>query len=745
MTDVRVSQVAVEVIRTNNAVSVQLSQLAVEVLRPNAGITHTASVTDTLTSTDAGSAARSSGLTLTDSAGLTVATDTEIIAASTGTTYEEVCTDALIASISGPVGALKSYATALAPVLGTDAAAAALPMTASALDRMNLWGIADHQESPSLDGGDPRWPYLEFLFHCDSIGGLDTLVDSGPYSYSQTLSGYATNNALIDTAVKKYGDGSLRLTGAVTAASPYNSLGYVPPITVTPPIGTGDLTFEFFVRPVDYGWPGGSASLSFNTLMYIGHSSYGGDYLTVYQQYTSGLGLDVYKYNGGTWTPGETVTTTTALNPDIWYHVAVTKQGDSYKLYVDGALVCSTTVAGLDLANSTVIVGNEPELQRWGYNGRFDEIRLSRMVRYVEPFTAPTEAFLGISPAMAAAVYTLMSSFAFTDAATYDMTYSRTAAAQMALSRSVAVQFFFKPSMVDGVITAEQIASSWPMQLAESLGVDPSVVVARAHRVIEALGLAPILAPRTSYTRALSDSVQALDLLARFVGGAVVDGVVTADLASRAARLTPVATDPLALADDVSRKLVIRLVSSEGVDLTSAQALKLLLNPTLAETVTISLAYIAPGDTVTTWAVNTRTGATTEYTGYDFNSFAEFGRSYVAASSSGLYELRGDTDDSTDIIAKIKSGLGQFAGSRLTHIKAAYIGVRGSGDFLLNIETTDGKTHTYGLTVGSMKTHKVNMGKGIRARYFAYELESTGQDFDLENIKFVPLIAQRRV
>ena len=37
MTDAQVSQVAVEVIRTNLSVSAQVSQLAVEVLRPNVG------------------------------------------------------------------------------------------------------------------------------------------------------------------------------------------------------------------------------------------------------------------------------------------------------------------------------------------------------------------------------------------------------------------------------------------------------------------------------------------------------------------------------------------------------------------------------------------------------------------------------------------------------------------------------------------------------------------------------------
>jgi hypothetical protein len=37
------------------------------------------------------------------------------------------------------------------------------------------------------------------------------------------------------------------------------------------------------------------------------------------------------------------------------------------------------------------------------------------------------------------------------------------------------------------------------------------------------------------------------------------------------------------------------------------------------------------------------------------------------------------------------------------------------------------------------------MGKGLRSRYFAFELVSTGQDFDLDTLEFIPLVADRRV
>jgi hypothetical protein len=96
-------------------------------------------------------------------------------------------------------------------------------------------------------------------------------------------------------------------------------------------------------------------------------------------------------------------------------------------------------------------------------------------------------------------------------------------------------------------------------------------------------------------------------------------------------------------------------------------------------------------------------------------------------------------------VAQIKSGFAQWAGTKLTGFKGAYLGVRGGGDYVLKLETGDGNTYIYAVSAKDMATTKITLGKGLRARYFAFELISTGQDFDLDTIEFVPLIAERRV
>jgi hypothetical protein len=74
------------------------------------------------------------------------------------------------------------------------------------------------------------------------------------------------------------------------------------------------------------------------------------------------------------------------------------------------------------------------------------------------------------------------------------------------------------------------------------------------------------------------------------------------------------------------------------------------------------------------------------------------------------------------------------------------LGVRASGEFLIKLRTGDGKSYTYQVNAQPLRTTRVELGKGLRARYFTYELISIGgQDFDLDEIEFLPIVSQRRI
>lgn len=307
------------------------------------------------------------------------------------------------------------------------------------------------------------------------------------------------------------------------------------------------------------------------------------------------------------------------------------------------------------------------------------------------------------------------------------------------------------PGLRYAILTAERfglqraVIVAIPVTVADTAAVNFAVSASRAVTMIERLQLADTLLGGGRYNVTQSDQIAITDALRRFFGGDVMDTMAVTDSLSRVKLASPTVTETVGVNDSLTQQLIVRVIAQDTVGIHLADALKMLYKPVVEEGVEIAAAYISPGDSVTTWAVNTKNFATTEYTNFNFNSFAPMGNKYLGASSTGLYELNGDTDAGTNIISDIKSGLMQLGGSRFSSFKAAYLGMRGDGNFVLKLETGDGKTYNYAVVGKDMQTSRVHFGKGLRARYFSFELISTGQDFDLDSIEFIPLVAQRRV
>lgn len=300
-------------------------------------------------------------------------------------------------------------------------------------------------------------------------------------------------------------------------------------------------------------------------------------------------------------------------------------------------------------------------------------------------------------------------------------------------------------SLSDISYIAERLLPGIPVTLAETITLAFTQLTQQSIAVIEQLQLAPTVAATMVYQQSAADTIGVAVSLANFFGASISDQVNIAELLAGYGVKGATLSETVNIAEATTPALVIRVTAEDTIDISATQALRMVFNPVLADGVEIAAAYLSPGDSVVTWAMNTRTGAVTEYSNFAFNSFARNGNKYLAASSTGLYELLGDTDAGTNIIAQIKSGFAQWTGSRFTMFKAAYLGVRGTGDFVLKIVTGDDKTYNYAVSARDMRSTRVNVGKGLRARYFAFELISTGQDFDLESVEFVPIAGDRRV
>jgi hypothetical protein len=175
-------------------------------------------------------------------------------------------------------------------------------------------------------------------------------------------------NAQISTAQSKWGGGSISVSSGNYLTAPSN---------VLLPFGTGDFTIEFWAY-----WNGGAFS-TYATAIDTRNGSFAG-----------GLAIAA-NITTGAWyisIAAQEILSTTAAAAS-WQHVAVTRQGTSLKLFVNGTQAGSTYTSSDNFSNTTLRVGVRPDNQ-YPWNGYLDDIRITRgLARYTSNFTAPTAPF----------------------------------------------------------------------------------------------------------------------------------------------------------------------------------------------------------------------------------------------------------------------------------------------------------------------------------------------------------------
>ena len=187
--------------------------------------------------------------------------------------------------------------------------------------------------------------------------------DAGIYDRSGINNLDTVGNAQIDTAVKKYGTGSMQFdgTGDILRNENPNDLA----------LGTGDFTVEFWMNI-----PSVSTTQVFFDMR---HNSNANSALTVFV--SSG-----FKFYAGT----SEITIGTISN-DTWHHIAIVRDGSTIRSFIDG-------VAGGTESNTNDLTCVEFRIgARWDdgtpMTGYIDDFRITKgIARYTANFTPPTAA-----------------------------------------------------------------------------------------------------------------------------------------------------------------------------------------------------------------------------------------------------------------------------------------------------------------------------------------------------------------
>jgi hypothetical protein len=172
-------------------------------------------------------------------------------------------------------------------------------------------------------------------------------------------------NAQIDTTTKKYGTGSMEFDGT----GDYLKV----PISVDLIMGTGDWTVEFWLY------------LNSTTTQVIFDNRVDAFSANkIYIAYVSNS-LNYYTGNANPAITGGSLATST------WHHVAISRQGSSTKLFINGTQAGSTYSDSQNYSASILAVGAVATDGTFGLNGFIDDLRITKGVaRYTANFTAQT-------------------------------------------------------------------------------------------------------------------------------------------------------------------------------------------------------------------------------------------------------------------------------------------------------------------------------------------------------------------
>lgn len=222
-------------------------------------------------------------------------------------------------------------------------------------------------------GTDPFFADVKSLLHFDGADAGTTFTDVIGKVWTPN------GNAQLDTAQFKFG----------TASGLFDGTGdYITtPDHADFDIGSGDFTLEMFVR-----FNAGLGSRQF--LCGQGNSSGNGNLCFGIEKTAADVMRAVCFSDTGTTEAGACVGAT-SVTTGVWYHLAYTRSGSDFRLFLDGDEDASaSSAATINNSTSVLAIGRLGLLNALYLNGWMDEFRFTKGVaRYTSNFTPPSAAF----------------------------------------------------------------------------------------------------------------------------------------------------------------------------------------------------------------------------------------------------------------------------------------------------------------------------------------------------------------
>ena len=231
----------------------------------------------------------------------------------------------------------------------------------------------DNLRATGTTVGDVYFPQTKLLLPFDGVNGVQVTSDLSNRSATVDFNGGAS----LSTAQSKFGGSSLYLDGtgdSVSISDTYwNSA-----------INSGDFTIELWVR------------FTVDEISYLVVNRPGGNTGWGLQRYATanlqGQIIFWFRDSSGWQYINYSQGTRTTISEDTWYHVAVTRNSNTWKLFLNGTVEDTITNSNSIVASTDgkLMMG---EYTSYDLTGYLEDIRITPgIARYTSNFTAPTIA-----------------------------------------------------------------------------------------------------------------------------------------------------------------------------------------------------------------------------------------------------------------------------------------------------------------------------------------------------------------
>lgn len=608
------------------------------------------------------------------------------------------------------------------------------------------------------------------LLKCNGVEGGSLLADSSSFSHTYTMYG----NAKTTTAESKYGGSSLYLDGVGDyAATPGSS-------ALT--LGTEDFTIEMWVLKV----PG--ATQIYPRLIEFGPNSVnGGLWLNA-----TAVTADSFSPFADTYTSGysSAVPSSGTYTQGVWSHLALTRSGSTWTLWLNGNSIGTGTKAGYNVVINYLFIGAN-NTGGESFKGYLSDIRITKGVsRYSTAFTPPTEAFPTRDSEYANAS---LSTTSGAQLDSYGGGYANVAAPAPAFFGGIlltATASLISPSptlFARGGASANLTAPGPALISAghNSYGEKAAFLVAPSPTLSVTTGAhARTVAPRPALSASGTVTTWAKAALTApsptLSASGTVSGMASANLASPSPNL--VGYGGAVCSITITGKATLTATGTTGsiggaalscplFELTASATAQNhgsanLLAPSPRMGVSAQAWLIAPsaqltaiGSAVVTatyeaYAINlghrnpeATTDEVTRYTNFPFTHVVRYQNSYYGANSTGLYLLEGTTDEATPIPWSFKTGITDFDDAKQKTVAAAYFGGSMPPATTVTLFEGDKVGVPYAQTTprgADLQNYRETFARGVKGRYYALGLSGTGK-IELDDLDFEIKQLTRRI